>query len=120
MKVNALNFSFSLKADQSLDIRIMVDVLDTNICMQLVGQDHKLLKVMIFAAVMFVASYAPFSSIMSILKSLYDARDNSSNYSLITVCVTSMWDAVLCLVAFIYAFKDQVRVLLYRKALCCL
>lgn len=118
MNATGLNFSFSLTNDKSLDIRMTVDVLDTNLSMHLLGQDHKMLKMMIFAAIMFVASYAPFSSIMNILKTLYDARDNASNYSLITICVTSMWDAVLCLVAFIYAFKDQVRLLLDRKVSC--
>ena len=97
-----------------------IDVLDTPLSMQLIGQDHKMLKIMIFAAIMFIASYAPFSSIMTILKTLYDARDNPRNYSLITICLTSMWDSVLCLVCFIYAFKDQVYLSLDRKVSCCL
>jgi hypothetical protein len=86
--------------------------------MHLIGQDHKMLKIMFFAAVMIIASYAPFSSIMTILKGLYDARDSPRNYSLITICLTSMWDAVLCLVSFTYAFKDQVYLFLDRKVSC--
>jgi hypothetical protein len=68
---------------------------------------------MIFAAVLFVVSFSAFSSIMTILKNLYDLHDNSRNYSLITICLTCMWDATLCIIAFIYAFSDQESLMLF-------
>lgn len=50
---------------------------------------------------------------MRILKDLYELRDNPSHYSLITVCITCMWDATLCFLSFIYAFSDQEGLMLY-------
>jgi Trk-type K+ transport system membrane component len=62
---------------------------------------------MIFAAILFIVSFSSFSSLMKILRDLYDLHDNPRNYSLVTICLTCMWDAALCIVAFIYAFSDQ-------------
>lgn len=74
-------------------------------------QEHKILKMLIFAGVMFIVSYLPFSAVMRILRDIYEERDRASSYSLATLTITTMWDAVLCIVAFIYAFKDQVIVI---------
>jgi hypothetical protein len=92
-----------------------MDFMGIDLELRVEGKEPKVLKMMIFAVVMFVASYCPFSASMTILRNLYDLNDNSKNYSLTTICLTTMWDTVLCLVAFIFAFKDQVCALILRK-----
>lgn len=64
---------------------------------------------MLFAAVMVISSFLCFSAIMKILKDIMELRDNPCKYSFFTVMITNMWDTVLCIVCFIYAFKDQVK-----------
>lgn len=68
----------------------------------------RLIKNVIFAAVMFLASFGPFSALISIIGSISEGRDSPSNYSLATVCMASMWDTVVCLVALVFAFSSQV------------
>jgi hypothetical protein len=92
---------------------------ETRITLDVEEQEPRLLKLIIFAVVMMLVAYLPFSATMRILKSLYDGTENPKHYSLLTVCVTSMWDTVLCLIAFVYAFEDQVFESQFRKALFC-
>ena len=68
---------------------------------------------MLFAGVLFIVSFSSFTSIMSILKSLYELHDNARRYSFITICATCMWDSALCIIAFIYAFSDQESLMLF-------
>ncbi len=72
-----------------------------------------MLRIMIFAGVLFVVSFSGFTSIMGILKNVYELHDNPRNYSLLTVCMTCMWDAALCIIAFVYAFSDQESLMLF-------
>lgn len=65
-----------------------------------------MLPTIIFALVLFTISYMQFSAIMSILKSILEGEDQSINYSIITAIIAMMWDAALCLVAFIEAFRN--------------
>lgn len=73
---------------------------------------------MLFAAVMVISSFLCFSAIMKILKDIMELRDNPCKYSFFTVMITNMWDTVLCIVCFIYAFKDQVKLVWLRNRLC--
>lgn len=50
---------------------------------------------------------------MSILKNVYELHDNPRHYSLVTICLTCMWDAALCIIAFVYAFSDQESLMLF-------
>lgn len=63
---------------------------------------------MVFAAIMLFCSYMSFSSLMSIIRGIFELQDNSRKYSFITIMLTNMWDTVLCIVCFSLAFKDQV------------
>ena len=75
--------------------------------MHVEGMESQLLHTMLFAVVLFIVSYLPFDGIMKMIRAIVDLHDSPRNYSLLTIVMTSMWDTVLCLVAFIYAFKDQ-------------
>ncbi len=57
---------------------------------------------------MFVVSFGPFTALIEIIGKINDGTDSGANYSLITVCITSMWDTVICLVAVVFAFSSQV------------
>jgi hypothetical protein len=59
---------------------------------------------MIFAVIMLAAYSLPFTALYNY--SCFD--DNASNYSFITLYVTSIWDAVLIIVFIIYTMKVQV------------
>ncbi len=67
----------------------------------------------IFAILLFVISYMQFSAIMEMLKSIFQGRESASNYSIITVLVATMWDAVICVVAFIEAFRNEESLILF-------
>lgn len=75
----------------------------------LVGRSSdRLIKNAVFAAVLFLVSFGPFSALMAIIGDISEGRDSPSNYSLATVCLASMWDTVVCLVALVFAFSSQV------------
>ena len=63
---------------------------------------------MLFAIVLFAVSYFPFVTAMEMLRKFYDLRDNPLHYSLFTMIVATMWDTVVCMLAFKMAFSDQV------------
>jgi hypothetical protein len=83
-----------------------------------VGEERKMAKMLLFAVVMFLVSVGPFSALMEMLRNLYEVRDNAQNYSLMTVCLSCMWDCTLCVVAFVFAFRDQVLFPQLRKVSC--
>lgn len=71
------------------------------------GRESKLLKSIIFAVLLFVISYLQFSAIMEILRSVIEGNESASHYSFLTVMIATMWDAVLCIVAFVCAFDNE-------------
>jgi hypothetical protein len=77
------------------------------------GKENNLLRIMVFAGVLFIVSFSGFTSIMGILKNVYELHDNPRHYSLVTICLTCMWDAALCVIAFVYAFSDQESLMLF-------
>ena len=60
----------------------------------------------LFALIMFLIAYSEFSACLEIIKKFIDGEDNPINYSFGTLVMTMMWDAALCLTAFIEAFKN--------------
>jgi hypothetical protein len=44
---------------------------------------------------------------MEILRAIIERRDAAGNYSIITVLMAAMWDAVICFMAFIEAFRNE-------------
>ena len=66
-----------------------------------------MLSTITFAVLLFFISYIQFSAIMDMLRGIFEGRGNSANYSIITVLAVTMWDAVLCIVAFVQAFHNE-------------
>ena len=64
-------------------------------------------------AVDFISECADFClvdfALLSILQDISEGRDFAENYSFITICALSMWDTVVCLVALVFAFSNQVN-----------
>lgn len=79
-----------------------------DINLELGKQNGRLLRSVIFAIVMFAISFFPFTALIEIISRISDGSDSAGNYSLITICITSMWDTVICLVALVFAFSSQV------------
>jgi len=50
---------------------------------------------------------------LDLLKKFYEGTANPLNYSLASVTVSTMWDTVLCMVAFKMAFTDQESLVLF-------
>lgn len=99
--------TFELTQVGALSIGINIGMLGDSFSLRVDGKENRLVKTMIFAGVLFIVAFSSFSAIMKILRDLYELRDNPRNYSLVTICMTCMWDATLCIVAFMYAFSDQ-------------
>ena len=79
-----------------------------NLNMEIKEHEHKLMKLLIFAIVVFIVSYLPFTAALDLLKGFYDQSQNPLNFSLLTITIATMWDTVLCMVSFKTAFSDQV------------
>lgn len=47
------------------------------------------------------------------LRAIFEGRESAGSYSLITVLVATMWDAVICVVAFIEAFRNEESLILF-------
>jgi hypothetical protein len=58
-------------------------------------------------------SYIPFIAALDLLRKFYEGTANPLHYSLTTVTVATMWDTVLCMVAFKMAFTDQESLVLF-------
>jgi hypothetical protein len=78
-------------------------------------KDNRLIKLTFFAVVTFVVSYMPFVGVLSMLKGIYNGSINPLNISLWTVTMSTMWDSVVCVLAFKLAFEDQVILLIISK-----
>jgi hypothetical protein len=50
---------------------------------------------------------------MKILRGLIEMQDTPQHYSLLTVCMTSMCDATLCILSFMFAFSNQDNLMLF-------
>jgi hypothetical protein len=50
---------------------------------------------------------------MEMLKAILENRESAGNYSVITVLMAAMWDAVICVVAFIEAFRNEESLILF-------
>ena len=72
-----------------------------------------MLSTIIFAILLFLISYIQFSAIMDMLKALFDGRDSPHNYSMLTIFASTMWDAVLCIIAFVQAFQNEENLILF-------
>jgi hypothetical protein len=47
---------------------------------------------------------------MAIIRRVYDGRENPIHFSLVTITIATMWDAIICMVSFKMAFDDQVLI----------
>lgn len=104
---------FSMSEGGALTSDLDLSLLKSNLSLAVEGKENNLAKIMVFAAVLFVVAFSAFSAIMTILKSVYELQDNPRRYSLVTICLTCMWDAALCIISFIYAFSDQESLMLF-------
>lgn len=66
----------------------------------------------LFAILLFVISYAQFSAVMEMLRAIFEGRESAGNYSIFTILIATMWDAIICVVAFIEAFSNEVNIFL--------
>jgi hypothetical protein len=71
------------------------------------------MKLIIFAVLIFVVSYTPFTAALHLLKNMLEGRDNPLHHSLITMTIATMWDTVLCLLSFKVAFADQESLVMF-------
>lgn len=60
-----------------------------------------------------MVSYIPFIAALDLLKKFYEGNTNPLHYSLFTITVATMWDAVMSMVAFKMAFTDQESLVLF-------
>lgn len=74
----------------------------------------------LFALILFLISYSEFTACLEIIKKIIEGEENPTNYSFITLVMAMMWDAALCLTAFIEAFQNEVNMGEYRKISYCL
>lgn len=44
------------------------------------------------------------------IRGIFEGSEDPSNYSIVTMLIASMWDAVICVVAFALAFENEVLV----------
>ena len=77
------------------------------------GRSSKLLQSITFAIMLFFVSYLQFSAIMEILKKIIEGDESPSRYSFFTIMITTMWDAVLCIVSFVFAFDNEENLIMY-------
>lgn len=117
VNVSALRFSFS-ERENAVVREILLGLPEGEVGLLVAGEERKMGKMLAFAVVMFLVSVGPFSALMEMLRNLYELRDNAQNYSLATVCLSCMWDCTLCVVAFVFAFRDQVLLPPRRTASC--
>lgn len=73
------------------------------------------MKLTLFAVVTFIVSYMPFVGVVSMLRGIYDGSVNPFNLSLWTATMSTMWDAIVCILAFKMAFEDQVISIISSK-----
>lgn len=69
--------------------------------------------VIIFAIILFIISFSEFAGIMDMLRRIFDGREGSGNYSMLTILMATMWDAALCITTFIEAFQSDESLILY-------
>jgi hypothetical protein len=50
------------------------------------------MKLIIFAVLIFVVSYIPFTAALHLLKNMLEGRDNPLHHSLITMTIATMWE----------------------------
>lgn len=113
--VNAtlFNISLHLNEDDKFDIDLLLKTEHLSIDMQIESDNwystrRAAFKNVIFAFIMTVTSYGPFSGLLFLLSDLAQNKDSPSNYSFVTVCAVGMWDTVVCLVSLVFAFSNQV------------
>jgi len=93
---------------EELDVRLELRSEELDLSFWVVRAQNKSTQTILFAMLMLVCSYLPFRAVLGILKSIYELPENSRKYSLVTIVLTNMWDTVLCILCFIFSFKDQV------------
>jgi len=47
------------------------------------------------------------------IKAVLEGSEDPSNYSVLTMLMATSWDAVVCVIAFVSAFKNEVNCYLF-------
>lgn len=103
-----LSFRFAM-GEGAVASSVLLTIFDFTLELEVNERENRLIKLTIFAIVIFIVSYTPFIAIMTIIRRVYDGRENPLNFSLITITIATMWDAIICMVSFKMAFDDQVQ-----------
>lgn len=104
-----------MQNEEKVVVKIETKLQDTTIQMNIYQKDNRLMKLTMFAVVAFLVSYIPFVGVVSMLRGIYNGNVNPLNLSLWTVTLSTMWDAIVCILAFKLAFEDQVNILIDSK-----
>jgi hypothetical protein len=112
------DFTFTFKKIKKSELAINVKLADTetktfNINMKVEGRESKLIKAITFAVLLFGISYLEFTAIMEMLRSVIEGRENPSTFSFSTMLFATMWDSVICIVAFVCAFDNEENLILF-------
>lgn len=91
-----------------LQVEVLLETEQVKVALVLGRSSERLVKSAVFAAVLFLVSFGPFSALVAMLGGISEGRESAASYSLATVCMASMWDTVVCLVALVFAFSSQV------------
>lgn len=107
-RISEVVFSFTLRSGNVIETTLELASENCSFLVESMHESETLLQTVVFAAVLFLISYVPFTGLARVLGGLHSGEDSVKNYSLGTACLASMWDAVICMVTFIFAFSDQV------------
>lgn len=107
-RISEVVFSFTLRSGNVIETTLELASENCSFLVESMHESETLLQTVLFAAVLFLISYVPFTGLARVLGGLHSGEDSVKNYSLGTACLASMWDAVICMVTFIFAFSDQV------------
>lgn len=50
---------------------------------------------------------------MEMLRAIFEGRESAESYSIVTILGATMWDAVVCVVAFVEAFGNEESLILF-------
>lgn len=84
--------------------------------LELSEENGQLGRAVMLAIVMMVACFGTFSGVFAVLREA--SEGGAGRFSLMTVCLTSMWDTVVCMVLLVLAFSSQVRSYSSRSISC--
>lgn len=76
-----------------------------------------MLTTIIFALFLIALSLFQFSAIIQMIKAVLEGSEDPSNYSVLTMLMATSWDAVVCVIAFVSAFKNEVNCYLFQENL---